>query len=231
MDIETLSTSRWILLPGTLCNASVFDRFLDLFHVAHHNRIELPLSKPAINDYLHFFEHDVEPGDIICGFSLGAIVAAHYAHKLDQASALFLFALNPHKDDPAKAPGRIALQNDVHQNGGRLALQQISPTLNGSTPDKALSQILAMAEQTTKHIDAYTGLALSRPGALDSLQKCRIPVYALTGEQDEQASPACASIVAGAAPMGKYCLLAGLGHYALLEDPAACAAAVRTLIV
>lgn len=230
MDIEALRTSRWILLPGTLCNASVFDPFLDILQVAQSHRIELLLDKPAVEDYQEFFQNDSQPGDIVCGFSLGAIVAAHHAHRLENAAVLILFGVNPHYDDPARKVGRIALQDDVHSQGGRAALQHRLSALNGRAADVALTRILEMAEQTAGLIDAQTALALTRPGALDVLQDCRVPVYAISGERDEQASPEYASIVANAAPRGQHHLIEGLGHYALLEDPAACASAVRFLV-
>jgi len=231
LDTKTLKTSRWILLPGTLCNASVFNPLLDALQVPQEQRIELLLTKPAVEDYQSYFEHDINSGDVICGFSLGAIVAAHHAHIINNASALILFGINPHQDNPCKTDGRIALQNDVHSQGARAALQSRMPALNGPTPDKALAQILIMAEQTAEHIDAHTALALTRPGAFDSLRACKAPVYALTGDRDQQAPSEYASAAANTAPHGHCKLLEGLGHYAMIEDPATCAAAVESMML
>jgi len=76
-------------------------------------------------------------------------------------------------------------------------------------------------------ISAQTQLALSRPGALPALGSARAPVVTVTGQTDHMAPPRLGQTAANTAPRGTFAELAGLGHYALLEDPVACAQAVR----
>ena len=85
------------------------------------------------------------------------------------------------------------------------------------------------ADIAAPDIAAQTQVALTRPGALTALSRARLPVLALTGSEDRQTTPEAGHAAADAAPIGGFQLLPGLGHYALIEDPAACANAVMAL--
>ncbi|OAN79190.1 hypothetical protein A8B78_12855 [Jannaschia sp. EhC01] len=224
MAIDPADGRPWVLLPGTLCTGEVFDGFLDALGVARRARTVIELSDPQIEDYADALTA-IAPGAIICGFSLGAIVTAHLADRLDAAQYVF-FGLNPYADDPAKRDGRLALARDVTRRGGATAMAERLPPLAGPDPERALSQILSMADQTQRLIDAHTAIALSRPGALGPLSRVPCPVTLLTGTDDQMAPFALAQDAAQAAPQGRAVALEGLGHYALVEDPAACARAL-----
>jgi pimeloyl-ACP methyl ester carboxylesterase len=56
-----------------------------------------------------------------------------------------------------------------------------------------------------------------------------MPVYALTGSRDKSAPVAQGRAAADAAPMGRFHALDNLGHFALIEDPQACADAIVQL--
>lgn len=218
---------QWHLLPGTLCTSAVFDAFLDALSVPNSCRNSVEISKPDINDYRHYFEASIGKNDIICGFSLGAIIAAHHADILPADTTLLLFGINPMADDPAKAEGRSALSADVKTLGGRAALAMRLEAQRERMSAKSFELILDMAEDTGPFIEAQTQLALSRPGALPALAKARCSVHALTGEDDDQAPLHLAKKVANKAPNGCFYALPNLMHYALLEDPEICAKAVE----
>jgi pimeloyl-ACP methyl ester carboxylesterase len=155
-------------------------------------------------------------------------VAAHLVDRMPAASCL-LFGLNPRADDPAKRQGRLDLLHDVVQRGGGAALAPRLAPLAGADPAGARARVLAMAEKATPHIHAQTQLALNRPGALGALERARMPVTLLTGTHDAQAPLALANEAARQTPLAQVVPLPGLGHYALVEDPAACARAVAQL--
>ena len=230
MDILSLQTSRWILLPGTLCTSAVFDSFLDTLNVPTNLRHAKELSAPKVDDYQSFFKDDVSEGDIICGFSLGAIVAAHHANVVPSTTKMVLFGINPLPDDKTKASARYELQTDVNNLGGRLAMKNRLPNLCGLNPEKVRTRILNMAEKSSINIAAQTSLAISRPGAETALRSSHIPILALCGTNDDQVAPQLNAIVAKMAAKGQSSLLPSLGHYALLEDPEACANAVKNMM-
>jgi pimeloyl-ACP methyl ester carboxylesterase len=224
MAIKGLVDRPWLLLPGTLCTVAVFDGFLDALGVQSSKRHHVQLDRPAIDDYRATFEN-LSGGTIVCGFSLGAIVAAHFADRMD-AQCLILLGINPYPDDPAIAQSRNALAADVKAEGGAAAFQKRISEVHGQAPNKTRAQIYAMAQASEDQIDAQTQLALTRPGALPALAKAQMPVLSLTGSQDTSAPVAQGLIAAQTARQGQFHGLNGLGHFALLEDPDACAKAV-----
>lgn len=217
---------QWHLLPGTLCTSAVFDELLNILKVPHANRHSIELSKPDVRDYRHYFKTAIGDDDIICGFSLGAIVAAHHADILAENTTLLLFGVNPMADDPSKADGRAALCKDVQKFGGRHALEKRLKGQDTRMTQANFELILRMSDDAAHLIEAQTQLALSRPGALEALAKAKGPVHAMTGDSDDQVQPDFAKRVASIAPIGRYQLLPNLMHYALLENPDQCAQAV-----
>jgi len=212
------------LLPGTLCTGAVFDGFLDALGVPSENRQYVELSRPCVDDYRPVFEA-VTNETVVCGFSLGAIVAAHAADVMTP-HRLILFGLNPFADDPGRAEARRMLANDVTTQGGGAALRSRKPDIFGAEPDQTHQQICKMAAKTAHLIDAQTQLALTRPGALAALAGAQMPVLSVTGTCDTSAPVAQGQAAADAAPLGSFYALDGLGHFALLENPQTCAAIV-----
>jgi pimeloyl-ACP methyl ester carboxylesterase len=224
MATDRLRAANWALFPGTLCTQAVFDGFLDALDVPASRRQIFSLEWPSVADYrdpLKALSQDT----IVCGFSLGAIVAAHHADQMS-VQRLILFGLNPHADDPAKAQGRHDLARDVASTGGAAALSARQPTFHGSNPEAVRKSVFQMADETAHLMKAQTRLALTRPGALPALAKARMPILTLTGALDHAAPPAQGQAAAAAAPDGSFHCLDGLGHFALLEDPGLCATAV-----
>ena len=221
MAIEHLRSLDWVLLPGTLCTEQVFTEFLDELKIPAARRKPVRLEFPAVDDYAEIL-HPLAANAVLCGFSLGAIVAAHHSDLL-RAKRIILFAVNPFADDPAKAEGRRELERDVVEHGTAEALAARLPVLNGPSPDRARAAILSMAGEAAPDIEAQTSLAMTRPGALNALGRCRIPLMVLTGTRDEMAPVALGRAAADAAPSGRFGALPNLGHYALVEDPKRCA--------
>lgn len=226
MAIDGLSARPWLLVPGTLCTGAVFDGFLDAIGVKHSARSYVPIDRPSVDDYETDFE-GLAPDTVVCGFSLGAIVAASFADRIT-ADRLILFGINPYADDPAKAASRHALAQDVAKHGGAKALRTRLSGVFGPDPDSTRDQICQMAEKTGSLIDTQTQLALGRPGALAALEQAKMPVLAVTGTNDQAAPPAQGRVAAQSAPAGQFCGLDGLGHFALMENPEACGKVVQS---
>lgn len=225
MDTDGLKGRLWVLLGGTLCTEVVFDGMLDALDVPLSHRQHVVLDRPKIEDYASTFEN-LSRDCVVCGFSLGAIVAAHFADSMT-AHRLILLGVNPFADDPAKAESRYELEKDVKNLGGAEALGTRTLEVFGPTLDQKRATIYRMADTAAHMIGAQTRLALTRPGAVPALARAPMPVLALTGAQDKSAPPSCGIAAAQAAPDGQFVALEGLGHFALLECPKACATAVR----
>ena len=224
MAIDGLRNCDWVLLPGTLCTGEVFGAVLDALGIPAGRRNPVSLRHPAIEAYGQVLTGHAE-GAVVCGFSLGAIVAAHHADRLP-AHRIILFGLTPFPDDPEKAAGRHELARDVMAMGGAPALMPRLPPVLGPRPDQARAAILAMADAAAPDIEAQTELALTRPGAMEALSQAQAPVLVLTGSEDRVTPAAQGQAAADAAPAGRFRRLPRLGHYALVEDPSACAQAI-----
>jgi pimeloyl-ACP methyl ester carboxylesterase len=222
-----IDTSNWWLIPGTLCTSAVFAPCLDALGVPPVKRRTIALDRPMVGDYRAQLQECVGPSDVVCGFSLGGIMAAHHADVLPADATLVLFSVTPMADDPAKADGRKWLQSSVETRGGAEAISTLAPKLFADHSGGVLDAIAGMAEASADQIAAQTQLALSRPGALAALASSRAKVLALAGGQDDQTPPPLAEKIANTAPRGTAITLPGLGHYALLENPYLCANAVR----
>lgn len=230
MAIDPAHERPWILLPGTLCTGRVFTPLLDAVGVPQEARRPIAMRRPRVEDYLPELISLCGPGAIVCGFSLGAIVAAHLADRLS-ADALLLFGLNPHVDRPDKRDGRLSLARDVSRIGGAKAMASRLPVLSSPASGAAHAMILDMADEFAGHIEAQTELALTRPGALAALARTQAPIGLFTGTQDTAAPLAGAEAAARAAPLARLVPLQGLGHYALVEDPAVCCRAVKQFLM
>lgn len=218
---------NWLLVPGTLCTAAIFDPLLDALDVPSENRDALTLDQPSIAAYRDRLPSRAAPGSIVCGFSLGAIVTAHCADLLAHVHAIVLFGINPYADAPEKRAGRLLMRDQVATMGARRFMEANPPPLFAGDVPTAHATIAAMAAEAETYLPAQTELALSRPGALPALSQCIAPVIILTGTRDAMTPVAQAAAAAEAAPDGRTIALEGLGHYALLEDPSACADTLR----
>ncbi|UWR38422.1 alpha/beta fold hydrolase [Sulfitobacter sp. W074] len=224
MGIDGLAKRPWLLLPGTLCTSEIFSDFLDALAVPQSNRHAVVLDRPSVKDYADLCAK-ISQETVVCGFSLGAIVAAHLSSQM-AAHRVVLFGINPNADDPAKNQGRYDLARDVAALGGAGAMASRAPVFHGANPEHTRARVLAMADETSNLIDAQTQIALTRPSVLPALSDTQYPVYVLTGELDNTTSPDKGRTAADAAPKGRFECLDGLGHFALLEDPEACARAL-----
>lgn len=222
-----INAARWVLLPGTLCSRAVFAPLMQALGVAPALQVVQPLDRPDVADYRACLVDTVKSGDVVCGFSLGAIAAAHAADLLTEASAIVLIALNPRADTPEKRPARAGLRAAAHAGKLDAVFAAAARGLFAQPTAELLSQITNMARAEAHNIDAQTTLALTRPGAATALRACQVPVLFVTGTDDRQAPPELAQEAAQMTPKFTLRLVPGLGHFCLLEDPATVAWAIR----
>lgn len=222
-----VGTGKWVLVPGTLCTGRIFDPLLDALGVMHGDRHVIMPDAPDVRDYDARLLEAVTGGEIVCGFSLGALILAHNLGALQHARAVVLLASNPFPDPPENRAGREALRDKVLASGAQDWVFENWAAMSASKRDDLRDFVAIMAEETVELIPTQTELAASRPGAQDDLAKTELPLVFVTGSEDRLTpSNLLASIVENA-QNAQLNVIDGLGHFALIEAPDQVANAIR----
>ncbi len=222
-----MTSTRWVLLPGTLCSPGVFAPMLDALGVAKDNRVFLPVDRDDVRAFDAPLRAAVTGGEIVCGFSLGALVLAHNLDALAKARALVLLASNPFPDAPGNRANREAVRDRVRAGDARGWVEENWSAMSVDRGAALRALTVQMAEETAPLIDAQTELAASRPGAAHDLRRTTLPVVYVTGSQDLMTPAARLGPIVAAARNATLLEPEGLGHFALLEDPRTMAQAIR----
>lgn len=226
-----LQQAKWVLLPGTLCTPAVFDPVLTSLGVPLENRHAIKMDAACVSDYAPRLRGIVTGGEIVCGFSLGAIVAAHNLADLTHAGAVVLLACNPLPDPPGNRANREAVRDRVQRGEARDWVTENWTAMSTAQDPEIRETVIDMAHSTTDLITAQTELAATRPGAADALVSSALPLVFVTGADDRLTPAAQIRPIAEKARSAHLSILPGLGHFALLEAPDLVAGAVRQDII
>lgn len=225
--MTTVSSDCWVLLPGTLCTPDVFTPVLDQLGVAINRRHFIDVTAPNVEDYQEPLQMALTGGEIVCGFSLGAMVLAHNLDALTRAKAVVLLACNPFPDPEDNRINREAVRDRILAGGARKWVAE-NWSVMASGPNGALqSKVARMAEVTSHTIAAQTELAASRPGAAAQLLSTALPLVFVTGTKDLLTPPGPIRAIAKTAQRAVLETPRGLGHFALLEEPDCVAIAIK----
>jgi pimeloyl-ACP methyl ester carboxylesterase len=220
-------TGKWVLVPGTLCTGRVFDPLLDELGVKRGDRYVITPDAPDVRDYDARLREAVKGGEIICGFSLGALILAHNLEALKHAQAVVLLASNPFPDPPANRASREAVRDRILAGGARGWVIENWAAMSTSSREDLRDFVASMAEETAELIPAQSELAASRPGARDDLAKTDLPLIFVTGSADRLTPSNLLSTLVEDAKDAQLHRVEGLGHFALIEAPDQVARAIR----
>ncbi|WP_299610352.1 alpha/beta hydrolase [uncultured Tateyamaria sp.] len=213
------ASDEWVLLPGTLCTPEVFAPLLDHLGVAEEKRHFIEVNAPHLQDYGAPLRAAATGGQIVCGFSLGAMILAHKLNALDRAKAVVLLACNPFPDPKGNRSNREAFRDRILAGEARDWVEE-NWALMSNDPSETLRSVVAdMAENTSQFIAAQTELAISRPGAAEQLMATKLPLIFATGDRDQLTPPDPLRPIVPACQNATFDVLEGLGHFALLEAP------------
>lgn len=211
---------HWVLIPGTLCTPQVFAPMLAHLGVPATRRTFIQPDAPRVADYAARLRDCVIGGEIVCGFSLGALIAMHNLDALRRARAIILLAANPHPDPPANYAARVAVRDRILAGRAADWVSEGWNRMSSSRDPDLRARVIAMATATAQLIPAQTELAASRPSAVEALRETDLPLLFVTGAEDRLTPPDALREPAHAAQNAELRVLNGLGHFALLEDPA-----------
>lgn len=224
----------WLLLPGTLCQPRVFAPLL-----AGIGAIPPPLrTLPQHAGWESSAEataqrHCLPMGEVcLMSFSLGNFVAMELALALGpRCRGLVMFGATGRADRPeAAALRRAQLARAAEVGRGVMLRQNLLPAYFGDDPARAetLADVVCEMADETPQADfaAQTDLAISRPDYLSRVGGITASVLIVTGTADRATPPDRGEELAAHLMRATVRSVEGAGHFALLEDPDACARAV-----
>lgn len=220
-------SSKWVLVPGTLCTERVFDPLLDELGVEKGAYRGIMPDAPDVCDYDARLREAVTGGEIVCGFSLGALILAHNLGALKHARAVVLLASNPFPDPPGNRANREAVRDRVLAGGARDWVIENWAAMSASKREDLRDFVASMAEETRELIPEQTELAASRPGAQDDLANTDLPLIFVTGSEDRLTPSNLLSTIVENAKDARLLTIRGLGHFALIEAPDQVAKAIQ----
>lgn len=226
MTTQKMTRKRWVLVPGTLCTPAVFAGLLDSLGIKGEDCHFITVDEPAVQDYNARLGNAVSDGDIVCGFSLGAIILAHNLDALAKARAVVLLALNPEADTARNRVHREIVRDRILAGDASGWVNDHHHDMFKHGNERLHGLVASMAVETSHLISIQTELAATRPCAVDTLTASRLPLVFVTGSDDRLTPPARIRDIAERARYAAFRAPEALGHYALLEAPGRVAEAI-----
>lgn len=224
-----------LLVPGVLCNATVWERVAEALRSEADIRVSLPLEDSiaamAESAWAKVADVPAEVPLVLAGFSLGGFVALDMLARpvrAIQAAALISASGRPESPEGAIARGKTiaALGRDFPRTVEGI-LQFASPGASGS--------LAADLRRMMHEVGPDTGIrqnraAQAREDHRAALPGLRLPVAVLCGTQDRVTPPDRSRELADLIPGARLELFEGAGHMLPREQPDFVARALRALL-
>lgn len=218
-----------ILIPGTLCDARVFEPMkahLDVEAVD-----AAPIEHRTTTDAAEAVLAQAPDRFVVAGFSLGGFVALEIMRRApERLVGAVLIASNANPLAEGQAEARRAEVASARASGMGALIERLWPryVAPGMRGDARLRRtILNMAEQVgIERFATQAELAITRPDSREMLSTSRTPLLALCGEIDEiNPNDRCRAMSVGA--NARLAELDGVGHFVPLEAPQRAAHAIN----
>jgi pimeloyl-ACP methyl ester carboxylesterase len=225
----------FLLIPGNMCDARLWQPVADLLQEAGHTvRHAPPLGQASIAEMVEAVGRVIdEPAVVVVGFSMGAIVAAELARRSpERVAALGLVAFNASADLPERAAARPRQQEAVRQGQlDAIVTDELKPNYLAQAnrgDSRLLTIIMDMARALGPEVFVAQSEALRlRPDLQSALSDFRMPVLLACGIEDRLCPPRWhwrwAEMIGANAQVIE---VAGAAHLLPLEQPTALADAL-----
>ena len=185
-----------------------------------------PYNMAVLADALHdLIVHVGARRNVLLGHSMGGMVAQEYlARYPEEAHGALLSGTSPAFGNSSGAFQQAFLEKRVAPLDAGRSMQELAPELlAGMLGPNPFPEGVALATQVMGAVrpDTYRA-ALKAITTFDqraNLDKIRMPVCCVAGENDRNAAPAVMEKMAARIPGARYLCLPRVGHLANLEDP------------
>lgn len=219
-----------LLLPGTLCDARVWEA--TLLHLGVRAACPTLSGAATTRGMAEKLLREAPERFALAGFSLGGIVALEMAAQAPgRVSRLALIASTARPDPPENAFARRQAVERFAAEGARATVSQLfwqTYVAPGRRADAALFELIVdMAEALGPAVfREQTSMAIHRADSRPRLPALTVPTLIVGGMEDVLCPPDRSAEIAAAMPGARCTLLPGVGHFVPLEAPEVLAAAL-----
>ena|SRR5581483_289335 len=173
---------------------------------------------------------------VFAGVSIGGYILFEFWRRYRaRVSALILCDTRSQADTPEGRANRLAAAEDVTRRGVEPFVESMLPRLLGKSthtnrPDIVDAARRLMRKSTPAGIAAAQRGMAERPDSGPDLATIDIPTLILVGEEDTLTPVADAEFLHAHIPHSRLRVIPRAGHYAPLENPDACLAAMREFL-
>lgn len=225
---EDLTLLPVVMLGGTLCDRRVFGPLRE--RLACESAVIEDLCAPSLREAAAEVLLRAPEQFVLMGFSLGGMVAIEAALLAPgRVRGLILLSTTPLSVPPERHAGRRGLVETARAMPAREFVREwLWPEYGGAPGDTTTLPLLEeMAEAMGCEVYArQTEMALAREDLRPRLGAIACPTLIVAGDLDVVCPPAAQEALAEAMPGSRCVMLRGAGHFALLQQPDAVAAAV-----
>lgn len=221
-----------VLLPGTLCDERVWQPVV--CRLLHRPVIVKPLVGEASTAAMaRRLLAELPDRFALAGFSLGGIVALEMiAQAPGRITRLALVDTNARPDPPANHTARRnAVERAAQLGMDRYVSDKLwSVYVSGDHVADDAKRGLVAAMSAAAGLETFrqqTEIAISRADSRPRLGAIRVPTLVLCGAEDKLCTPAVHEEMAAGITGARLVLVPRAGHFALIEEPDAIAAAMR----
>ncbi|MFC4944338.1 alpha/beta fold hydrolase [Pseudonocardia sp. GCM10023141] len=216
-----------VLLPGLNCSPRLWSTMLD--ELGSPTVVHGRLDGPTLDDAVAALLHVLPPRFALAGLSMGGIVAMALVRQApERVSRLCLMATNGRGPTPQQRAGWLAQRSELAVGRTARDVQRdLLPFLLYSRDPELAEMALLMADDLGEQaLDGQLAAQATRTDERPALAAVRVPTLVLVGDQDRICPVDRHEEIHALIPGSRLTVLAGVGHLAPLEAPAAVAAAL-----
>lgn len=225
-SIERVPSPVWLLLPGHMCDASMWSGAREALDRSGRHVVVADLTRDGDIDALARRALSQAEGPLVLiGFSMGGIVALRMcALTPERIVGLVMVDSNARPDLPERSAMRHAHQQRARAGGlSEIVRNEMAPhyfAANHRDHRRLTETAIETAEAVGADVFVYQSEAIrTRPDARPSLGRIACPTLVIAGEQDALCPPEWQRELASGIPGAELILVSSAGHFVPLEAP------------